>query len=524
MEEESSDWISSEEEKQEEESVEEEVEDIGEEDRELEREEQVDYEEEDVSYNYDPPTKRAKVLTDRISELPDSIIIHILSLIPTRDAIKTSALSKRWCHTWASTSTLIYIYDRRSLKKFTKFVDETLILHRSSKIHKFILRSKYELFMKSSVSLWIRAAVIKQVEELIIKFERRIHSPYSLPQSLYLCDSLTKLSVSYCRVDPVYSLLNWRLLKHLTLTCAQLEDGVIQKVLTGSPFLESLKLKNCSWFGRIDIHSERLRRLVINGYGSNDQIPGSGWLDIYAPNVQSLEILDFVGEKKCRLKNVSSLIHANLTFDMRSWDAYESEDDNYGDDDDYKTKVEDLQNMVRDIMEKVRHVQSLTLGNWIVQVLSTCELMHLPSSISMRKHLLLEIDLSRKELPGIATLFRTSPILERLVIDVSRSRSYAQIGYFEELYLYDVANYWTTKDMVSQCLKVVEIIGFSELVIELSQFLLRNAKALEKMVFNKGKGSYNRWQLYFGEEDFFEVIQKLLSFPRSSPKAQILLL
>jgi hypothetical protein len=38
---------------------------------------------------------------DRISELPDPILEHILSFIPTKQTLQFSILSKRWQKVWA---------------------------------------------------------------------------------------------------------------------------------------------------------------------------------------------------------------------------------------------------------------------------------------------------------------------------------------------------------------------------------------------------------------------------------------
>ena len=44
--------------------------------------------------------KNNKVGFDRISDLPECLLIHILSFLPTQKAMATSVLSTRWKHLW----------------------------------------------------------------------------------------------------------------------------------------------------------------------------------------------------------------------------------------------------------------------------------------------------------------------------------------------------------------------------------------------------------------------------------------
>ncbi|WCJ28580.1 F-box/RNI-like superfamily protein [Euphorbia peplus] len=43
---------------------------------------------------------------DMISKLPDSILCHILSFMPTKYSVQSSILSRRWRFTWTSVSVL----------------------------------------------------------------------------------------------------------------------------------------------------------------------------------------------------------------------------------------------------------------------------------------------------------------------------------------------------------------------------------------------------------------------------------
>ncbi|RHN53369.1 putative F-box domain-containing protein [Medicago truncatula] len=56
-------------------------------------------------------------------KLPKSIITHILSFLPTKDAVRTSILSKSWEHRWTSLTKLSLHdhYDSSSTPKCTSF-------------------------------------------------------------------------------------------------------------------------------------------------------------------------------------------------------------------------------------------------------------------------------------------------------------------------------------------------------------------------------------------------------------------
>ena len=67
---------------------------------------------------------------DRLSELPDFVLLHIMNFIDTKDALRTCILSKRWKDLWKHLTTLSF-YQSSSLfnervVNFNKFVSQVL--------------------------------------------------------------------------------------------------------------------------------------------------------------------------------------------------------------------------------------------------------------------------------------------------------------------------------------------------------------------------------------------------------------
>ncbi|CAJ2678323.1 unnamed protein product [Trifolium pratense] len=70
---------------------------------------------------------------DRLSDLPDYVILHILSFLNTKHVVRTCVLSKRWKHLWKRIPTLILHASRFStVKQFSVFVSKILTLRDSS--------------------------------------------------------------------------------------------------------------------------------------------------------------------------------------------------------------------------------------------------------------------------------------------------------------------------------------------------------------------------------------------------------
>ncbi|KAH7842554.1 hypothetical protein Vadar_006661 [Vaccinium darrowii] len=460
---------------------------------------------------------------DLFSALPDSLLVHVLSFLPIVDAIKTQVFSKRWQYLWTHMTSLVFRRNdspEKSVDKFVAFVDKTLGLCNCSKIKKFGVKFVYEPEYDPNVELWTQFATAKGVEEFQLDFydlSGGWEGDCLLPQLLYTNSSFKALQFQQCNVMP-NGVVRWNSLKKLLIGCAELSEDVIQNILAGCPVLEILELYGFHGFNRLHISNASVKKLILrNGYDEVEvreeyQI-GGGYhclLEISAPHLHSLEILDNLRDKICRLGDVSSLVDAKLNFFvMQSWGP------------DYYYEM--CENMLKGLLQSLVHVKKITLGSWAIEVLSIMEFKGLRSPLLKCECLTLNTTgIWKSSLPGIAHMLESSPHLETLVISMLSYTCGEHFG--DKLRNFDVKNYWTSRKKPFTCLtfhlQKVNFIGFGQYkfgyYLSFVRFLLKNARVLQKMVINAQMVGSNR------QKKFSRAAQKLLSFPRSSPNAVVL--
>jgi hypothetical protein len=85
---------------------------------------------------------------DRLSNLPDSLLCHIMSFLPTRTSVATMSLvSPRYLHLWKDLQ-LFNFYFHRSIpfEKASVFVNSVLSLRKSRDIQKFHLTLTFDRY------------------------------------------------------------------------------------------------------------------------------------------------------------------------------------------------------------------------------------------------------------------------------------------------------------------------------------------------------------------------------------------
>ncbi|KZV39295.1 hypothetical protein F511_29543 [Dorcoceras hygrometricum] len=208
---------------------------------------------------------------DMISTLPESIISHILSLLPAKDALRTSVLSKDWEYRW----TCIYNIDIDETKRFSRkrarqksavnFVDRILLLVQIPTIKTFRLACMYK-YSPCRLRTWISTALMRNVENMEISYD---HEGVILPRCLFNCRSLTilKLQIPCTLGVPVEKWFSN--LKILLLDRVEIQNECASNTLMFDfPALERLVLDNCRWFkvNCLEIKAPELSKLNVRHY------------------------------------------------------------------------------------------------------------------------------------------------------------------------------------------------------------------------------------------------------------------
>lgn len=311
---------------------------------------------------------------DRICECPESVLVHVLSLLPIEDAVKTGVLSKRWQFLWTflpsldfRSSVSIDDYDSddedtlvAAKTGFATFVDKTLFFSKLSKLKKFGVSLEYEPYLASKVNTWTRFAVGKEVEELHLGFYHGIGA-YELPQLLYDNSCFIKLQFLYCEVIPKGNVA-WGSLKKLDNGYVLLTNDAIERILAGSPVLEILKLVQCPGFSRLAVANSCVKKVILDFPYPWASDGVDYMLEISAPYLLSVEITGFlIGNfsgriaRGCRFMNASSLVDAVFNSARIPDEAWAND-------------YERIQNIVGGILASLRHVKNLTLGTWVLEV------------------------------------------------------------------------------------------------------------------------------------------------------------
>ncbi|KAL6645135.1 hypothetical protein ACP70R_016743 [Stipagrostis hirtigluma subsp. patula] len=248
---------------------------------------------------------------DRLSSLPDGVLGHILSFLPTKEAGRTAVLARRWRYMFAEVHTMSFEQDRvthmgddytfylesqerRSLNG--NFLDDVcaavLARRRCGGVAPSTSLRSFRLFFEDDegytewdgpmVESLINHVLQQSNQELRLDLRfwtgehcasgsdsdsyedpwRKAWCYPHLPARLFRCPYLRSLRVGHCRLTPPEAVV-LPSLETLHLTDIDEPCAPIQRLISGCPRLADLTLEACSKLKRVSVLHKRLRRLAL---------------------------------------------------------------------------------------------------------------------------------------------------------------------------------------------------------------------------------------------------------------------
>lgn len=198
-------------------------------------------------------SRRSIPTTDRISALPDSLIYHILSFLPTKLSIATSVLSKRWTQLWKSVLTLDF--NDQSFTDFSNFRHfvYSVIVSRdiTLPLQSFRISIKCQSnFDPRDVNRFVHAAVQRGIQNLdidVVPSWEAAESEETVPGLFRVlsCRTLVVLILNALTFHDVPQSVDLPLLKTLHLNWILCyNNGNFMNLLRGCPILENFHTTN----------------------------------------------------------------------------------------------------------------------------------------------------------------------------------------------------------------------------------------------------------------------------------------
>ncbi|KAL3634976.1 hypothetical protein CASFOL_022030 [Castilleja foliolosa] len=203
----------------------------------------------------------SEITIDRLSQLPQPILHSILSLIPQKDAVRTSVLSKSWRYLWHGRFSVEFHDNLFAIKtEFWSFIDKTLqrYLDQNLSLQQFVVNIRsvvdFEILQK-----WIPMVIMNMGVRSLNLIIYRITNFFPLPLVVFQSESLVELHLQHCNLNTLEFTDNVMLnnLQTLRLHEVCITDEIFEKILSSCPSIENLDLVYCFFFKSIKLRKHR---------------------------------------------------------------------------------------------------------------------------------------------------------------------------------------------------------------------------------------------------------------------------
>lgn len=235
-----------------------------------------------------------------ISELPDVLLLEILSLLPAEDVAATMVLSKRWKFLWRYVPRLKYdhnMYQAGEHRRFSRFINTSLKLNRAPVLESFNVKFGQKA-NAIDIRAYVRTAIKRGVRKLYIEIDTcstKTMDPVVLPGSLFIgCKRLVNLMLKNVALKDLPSSISFPSLKSLVLVSVKYpSDEFVPMILSSCPVLENLMVDRCQG-DNVDLFVVRVASLKVLLLRKLSDINTHGFV-IDTPSLELLGIEEATG-------------------------------------------------------------------------------------------------------------------------------------------------------------------------------------------------------------------------------------
>jgi hypothetical protein len=235
--------------------------------------------------------------SDRISNLPDKLLHHVMSYLTAQEAVRTCVLSRRWQNVWSS---MMFLHANAakssSITSFKKFLDNVLLYRNPVPLK----------------GLWVSAACDNSDDSLDYSdIHRWVH--HVLRSNAREVGIFVRCGSKLLSIDGYPFAFNSVHLSKLVLFKFTVNDCFAKKFSSGCPVLKDLVLISCG----IDVtmfSSTTLKSFVIHNAEDIEHLPKQiEYLVIEMPNLVTLHIEE-IPRRNIHLVDLSSVKEATIYF------------------------------------------------------------------------------------------------------------------------------------------------------------------------------------------------------------------
>ncbi|CAH2080194.1 unnamed protein product [Thlaspi arvense] len=267
-----------------------------------------------------------------LSDLPDSLLCHILSFLSTEESVRSSVLAQRWRNIWLKVPAFnLDSTQFGEVLDFVKFVDTFLESEKELDLKRFrlVYHHDEELLLDEDfdeddnfLDSWMDKLVERRVSHLDVELISEFNERLCMPMSLYSCNNLVKLNLYNLMLDipESESAVSMPCVKSMHLNQVGYEGLVLQRLIPSYPVIEKLSIIR----GPMElsdltcVRSQSLKRFTLEVQREEHKVVDDHVVEIDAPKLEFLSLQDHSSETYIiHCIGSSAVVQIDVNFDLK---------------------------------------------------------------------------------------------------------------------------------------------------------------------------------------------------------------